>query len=216
MPGKRRKINGSLEKSSNRLDVTKCSVAFAAVALCLQAPAALAQNREDFCGAGAPRGFEARAENARTGRYVNSVYGFSLDVPAQLVGYTSARGPDRGFVIELSQSPRAYLRVEAAYDAFYDIDAAGVHRRDLNSVRLHDAVLSDQGSQISLAGERGGRYLTRMQCRGESDAGIHDAVLVVRHREIYRIDLHTVPARYARDRRQLEVMIRSWRWESLR
>src|SRR5579863_6476234 len=143
MTGKRRKINNSLEKSTNRLDVTKWRAALGACALWLLVAGAPAQNREDFCGAGVPRGFETRAENARTGRYVNSVYGYSIDVPPRLVGYTSSVGPDRGFLIALSESPRAYLRVDAGYDAFYDIDAAGVHRRDLNSVRLHDAVLSD-------------------------------------------------------------------------
>ena len=55
-------------------------------------------------------------------------------------------GPERGFVIVLSQLPRAYLRVDASYDAFYDINPAGVHQRDLNAIRLHDAVLTDEAA----------------------------------------------------------------------
>lgn len=213
---KHRKINGSLEKSTNRLDLRNSPPVLCACAALLLASGAPAQNREDFCGAGGVRGFEAQPDRARSGRYVNSVYGYSVDVPAGLVGYTSASGPDRGFLITLSASPRAYLRVDAGYDAFYDIDAAGVHRRDRNTVRLHDAVISDESSAVSLASVAGTRSVMHLQCHGDPAVGIHEAIIVVRNREIYRIDLQTVPGRYAQDRRHLEAVMRSWRWESVR
>ena len=213
--GKIRKINTCLEKSSNRLDLVVTRAAPALCALWLLVASAQAQNREDFCGGGGPRGFAVQPERARTGRYVNQVYGYSVEVPAKLVAYVSAAGPDRGFLIPLADSPRAYLRVDAGYDAFYDIDAAGVHRRDLNTVRLHDALLGDQTSAGELAHEPGERYVMRLQCRGDAEA-IHEAVIVVRNREIYRIDLQTAPERYAQDRRQLESIVRSWRWETVR
>jgi hypothetical protein len=45
---------------------------------------------------------------------------------------------------------------------------------------------------------------------------VHEAVIVVRRREIYRLDLQSTPDRLAQDQRQLDAMIRSWRWEAIR
>jgi hypothetical protein len=41
---------------------------------------------------------------------------------------------------------------------------------------------------------------------------IHDDVIVMRRREIYRVDLQTVPERYSQDVKLLEGIVRSWRW----
>lgn len=178
---------------------------------------ASAQGRSDFCGPGLPRGFEPAPERMRSGRYVNAAYGYSVAIPARLAGIVGATGPERGFLIALSDTPpRAYLRVDAGYDAFYDITAAGVHRRDLNTIRLHDAVVADEAAEVSLAREAGGRFLMRLQCRDGVDSILHETVIVVRSREIYRLDLQSTPERIAQDRRLLDAMIRSWRWEAIR
>ena len=192
------------------------ALACALALLALVSPGANAQNRADFCGPGLPRGFEPAPERMRSGRYVNAAYGYSVDIPARLAGIVGAAGPERGFLIALSDTPRAYLRVEAGYDAFYDITAAGVHRRDLNTIRLHDAMIADEAAQVSLAREAGGRFLMRLQCRGSGDLIVHEAVIVVRSREIYRLDLQSTPERLTQDRRLLDAMIRSWRWEAIR
>lgn len=189
-----------------------CALALSALACA----GASAQSRTDFCGPGLPRGFEPAPQRMRSGRYVNAAYGYSVDIPARLAGIVGAPGPERGFLIALSDTPRAYLRVDAGYDAFYDITAAGVHRRDLNTIRLHDAVVADEAAEVSLAREAGGRFLMRLQCGGGGDLVVHEAVLVVRSREIYRLDLQSTPERLAQDRRLLDAMIRSWRWEAIR
>lgn len=179
-------------------------------------PVASAQGRADFCGPGLPQGFESKSEHTRSARYVNAAYGYSVEIPAGLSAVVSAMGPERGFLIALSEMPLAYLRVDAGYDAFYDITPAGVHRRDLNAIRLHDAVLADESAQVSLSREAGGRFVTRLQCHGEADSLVHETVIVVRRREIYRLDLQSTLDRFAQDRRQLDAMIRSWRWETIR
>jgi hypothetical protein len=211
-----RKINAAVRQSSKRLDLCRSAVIVALGAWLLGPVDANAQSRDDFCGRGLTQGFDPAPERTHGGRYVNAAYGYSLDIPAGLAGITSATGPQRGFIISLSELPRAYLRVDAAYDAFYDITAAGVHRRDLNTIRLHDTVLADESAEVSLSHQAGGRFLTRLQCRGGSDIVVHETVIVVRAREIYRLDLQSTPDRLAQDRRQLEAMIRSWRWEAVR
>jgi hypothetical protein len=169
----------------------------------------------EFCGTTPAPGFDQPPNRVHTGHYLNPVYGYSVLIPAPLSAYTSAAGPERGFGIVLSWTPRAYVSVDAAYDAFYDISAQGVHRRDINAIRLHDLVLSDQASYYSLARTEGGRYLTRVQCAGDPQVYIHEDVIVVRNREIYRLNLQSVAERYAKDVKVLNAMLRSWKWEPI-
>jgi hypothetical protein len=171
---------------------------------------------EQVCGAQPPAGFDQPPSQARRGHYLNPVYGYALDIPATLTGYVQAPGPERGFGIVLSWTPRAYLRVDASYDALFDITAQGVHRSDLGAIRQHDTVLDDQASVSTLANRSGMHFVTRVQCKGDSQLFIHEAVIVMLNREIYRIELQTVPERYAADMKILSAMLQSWRWEKVR
>jgi hypothetical protein len=170
--------------------------------------------RGEFCGALPAPGFDQPPNLAHSGHYLNQIYGYSLTIPAALRAYTPAAGPERGFGIVLSWSPRAFLSVDAAYDVYYDISAEGVHRRDINAIRLHDLVLGDQASASALAQVAGARYVTQVQCAGDPGIYIHDDVIVVRNREIYRLNLQSVPERYAEDIKVLNAMLRSWHWQT--
>src|ERR1700733_1151862 len=183
------------------------------IALCALAAAGAARAGDEFCGTAPTAGFDQPPNRAHTGRYLNAVYGYSLAIPAPLSAYSQSGVAERGFGIVLSWTPRAYLSVDAAYDVYYDISAEGVHRRDINAIRLHDVVAGDQSSAVSLAQAAGGRYLTRVQCAGSPQVYIHDDVIVVRNREIYRLNLQSVPERYAADVKVLDAMLRSWRWQ---
>jgi hypothetical protein len=168
-----------------------------------------------FCGAQPAIGFDQPPNQPRRGHYLNAQYGYSADIPATLTAYTVAPGPERGFGIVLSWDPRAYLRVDASYDALFDITAQGVHRSDLGAMRQHDTVVDDQTSVSSVAARPAMRFVSRVQCNGNSDLFIHDEVIVVVNREIYRLHLQTVPERYVADVRVLNAMLRSWRWEKI-
>ena len=208
-----RKINARKDCSCATSNRTRPIVLVVWTALMpISAPAA-AQNRDDFCGERLPGAFEQPTAQTHVGRYVNNVYGYSVDIPVGMQALTGASGPERGFVIPLSQAPRAYLRVDAAYDVFYDITADGVHRRDLNTIRLHDQLLSDQSGTVALAREPGLRAVIRLQCRGGSEILVHEEIIAVRQREIYRLDLQSTPDRLGEDERALNVLLKSWRWE---
>src|ERR1035437_3769808 len=188
-----RKINDPKPQSASPLDVARVAVALCLSVIALAAVAVHAQTRDDYCGGRPPPGFDQPLSRAHTGRYVNDTYGYSLTIPAGFTAFTSASGPERGFVIGLAGTPRVFLSVDASYDAFYDITASGVHRRDLNTIRLHDAVLSDKVADAVLAQTAGGRYLLRVQCRDVHAVIIHEEIIVLRNREIYRLDLQSTP-----------------------
>jgi hypothetical protein len=168
--------------------------------------------RDEYCGKLPAAGFDQPPNRERSGRYDNAVYGYSVTIPPGLRGYVSATGAERGFGIVLSWTPRSFLLVDAAYDAFFDITAQGVHRSDLAAIRLHDSLLDDQAANVTLAQKEGGRYVTRLRCGSAPQIFIHDQVLVLVNREIYRLDLQTVPERYDADVKVLNAMLQSWRW----
>jgi len=51
-----------------------------------------------------------------------------------------------------------------------------------------------------------------VRCAGSARIYRYDEVIVVRDREIYRLDLQSVPDRFAADDRVLEAMLRSFSW----
>jgi hypothetical protein len=212
-----RQINAPKQQCSNPHQVTRRVAATGLTGVLLLAAAlAQAQTRGDYCGARPPSGFDQPPNIAHTGRYINQTYGYSLTIPPGLTAFTAAGAPERGFIIGLSTSPRVMLSVDASYDAFYDITASGVHQRDLNTIRLHDRVLTDVAAAASLAHGAGARYLMHLQCHDAPSAFVHEEIIVLRNREIYRLDLQSTPERYDQDVRYLNAMLKSWRWEALR
>ena len=187
------------------------AVGLCAALACASAPLA-AQTGEAYCGPTVPAGFDQSPVHARTGHYVNSTYGYSLTIPAGLTAYTDQSGPERDLFMMLSQSPRATLTASALYDIFYDITAPGVHSRDINAIRLHDALLDDRAEDSALDKVAGGRYVLLVQCHGEAGPLVHDELIVLRNREIYSQDLQSSPERYETDRRVLDAIARSWHW----
>jgi hypothetical protein len=188
----------------------------ATLVVALFASAAIGQTRQEFCGLVPPPGFDQAPNVAHTGRYVNATYGYSVRIPAPLVGFTSASGPERGFGIVLSWTPRAFLRVDASYDVFYDLTANGVHRSDLNAVRVHDTLVADAAAAAALDSAPGGHYRFQLRCSGDPSLYVIENILVVRRREVYRLQLQTTPERFDRDHRVLEQLARSWRWQPRR
>jgi hypothetical protein len=178
-------------------------------------PGAPAPRVDPYCGALPATGFDRPPNRAHSGDYVNAVYGYAVTIPDDLIGYTPFPGAQKGFSIVLSWKPRAVLSVDAVYDVFYDITPAGVHLRDVVGVRLYDQLLSDHSQPGSLDGTAGGRFRMSVRCAGDPQTWLHEDVIVVRNREIYRVDLQTVPQRYAQDVRVLDALLHSWRWVPL-
>ena len=198
---------------ARRADAATALVAVTLVVAALLSNVGVAASR--FCGAVPAAGFDQPPNRAHAGQYVNAVYGYSVNIPAAFSGYSASGAPERGFGILLSSSPRAFLRVDAAYDSFFDITAPGVHRSDLNAMRQHDSVIEDHAQDIVLAYKPGSRFLTRVRCGDDAHIFIHDDVIVMVNREIYRLDLQSVPERYAADVKALNAMLRSWRWQAI-
>ena len=160
--------------------------------------------------------FDRAPNRALIGQFNDAPYGYAVTIPSGLTAHAPPDTAVPGFGIVLSWEPRVYLQASAAYDQFFDITAAGVHRRDVQGLRLHDQLLEEQAVPDTLAGEPGVRVRMRFQCPGDPQIYLHEGFIVMRHREIYRLELQTVPARYAEDAALFDAMQRSWRWLPVR
>lgn len=175
-------------------------------------PSQNAADAQSYCRHFAADTAVSASAQAWRGRYTNRLYGYAVTIPNQRVGYAPASAPARDLVIALSAKPSTLLRVDAAYDALYDITAAGVHTRDRADVALFDRLLSDDVQPFSLAGVSGGRYRMRVLCRADNEPRVFESIIVVRNREIYRLDLQTRANRLREDEALLEAMAGSWSW----
>ena len=173
---------------------------------------AAAAQADPFCGPSLVAGLSLAPNPAHAGPYANPLYRYAVTVPAGLTGYTPVTAAPRGFIVPLAGATAADLRVDAAYDAMYDVTAAGVHTRDTMNVRLFDRLLSDHAEAASLDGAPGGRYQMQVICPGSTQIHVFDDVIVMRNRELYRLELQTTPQRAPQDEVLLEQMLTSWRW----
>ena len=155
--------------------------------------------------------------------YRNYVYGYSVGIPAGMVGSGSTPpAPDHGFGIDLDDPrstawngrpgfPQSYLNVDGSYNS-YDWE------------RLDDAV----NSRLGFLREKGGNV--RVLSRAETRLGGLRALRVVARYErdgvemvsdevvafgpeaspVYRLSLSTPLAKYERDRPVLEALQASW------
>jgi hypothetical protein len=159
--------------------------------------------------------FDRAPNRALIGQFDDAPYRYAVTIPSGLTAHAPPDKAVQGFGIVLSWEPRVYLQVHAAYDVFFDITAAGVHRRDVQGLRLHDKLLEEQATPDTLGGEPALRVRMRFQCPGDPQIYQHEGIIAIRNREIYRLELQTVPARYAEDVALLHAMQRSWRWLSV-
>ncbi len=172
--------------------------------------AAIAAQNDPFCSPGLLAGLAEPTSTAHQGRYANAPYRYAVTIPAGLTGYTRAGMAARGFTILLANA--AALRVDATYDSFYDITAAGVHTRDAMDVRLLDRLVTQHAESYLLAGVPGGRYQMQVLCPDSRGIHVFEDVIVVRNREIYRVELQTTPQRLSQDEPLLQQLLGSWRW----
>jgi hypothetical protein len=163
-------------------------------------------------------------------RYYNYDYGFSVDLPAHMVGARSpAPAPNHGFGVDLDNPqstlwtnsddfPVSYLYVDASYNS-----PEGESLDD--AIKEHLGFIAEEGSNVSvlsrtktrLAGLRAERVVARYEKGGE--AMMSDEVVAFREENgeyvVYTIDLSTPLSNYDRDKPVLEEMQKTWRLQPL-
>lgn len=150
-------------------------------------------------------------------RYSNYDYAYSVRVPKGLTGLRSPSPfPNHGFVIELSDQPKASLSVDASYNAAewnsFD-DAIKAHK---------DFFKREAGGEVKLVTKAptvlGG--LSAIHFTMKRDTEVREVLLAFRKAAgevgiVYEIVLTTPASRYNEDKHLIAELQRTWRLKSL-
>lgn len=162
------------------------------------------------------------------GWYENYVYGYSVEIPAGMLGVGSTSpAPQHGFVIDLDNpgsaawlgqkdAPESYISANGSYnslgwkrlDEAADDQLTCLHEKGVN-VRVQSRTTT------RLAGLRAVRVVARYEKEGE--VWVSDDIVALRRWDYsgevsiaYTLDLDTPLSKYARDRPVLEEMQKAW------
>jgi len=155
-------------------------------------------------------------------RYSNYDYGYSVRIPKGLTGVRSPSPfPNHGFLIELSEHPKASVSVDASYNAAEwrsFADAINAHKR-----YFKDEVGGDVSVVARVPAVLGGLRATRfMMKRTESgpDTELQEVLLAFRNVPgevgiVYEIVLTTPTSRYNKDKHLIAELQRTWKLKNL-
>lgn len=164
-------------------------------------PASQVLNRDE----GAPTNYR--------GRYVNEVYGYSVEIPEGLVGVGAAPpAPNHGVSIVLSEEPEARIWIDGSYNSLFwsTLDEAAA---------AHVETAKRQASEVEVIGRSPTRLHnltgTRITLRRKGGAVIEDIVLALRKTKdevgiVYSLSLSTPESRYTQDKEVFDRVVQSW------
>lgn len=161
------------------------------------------------------------------GRYVNHAYGYSVEIPAGMLGVGSTPpAPQHGFGIDLDNPrssawngapkfPKSYLYVDGSYNSLF-WEQLG------DAVKSHLSFLREEGRNVRVQSRTwtrlGGLRAVRVVARYEKDGEemVNDEVIALQRdadgdaSAVHNISLSTPLSKYERDRQTLEALMKSW------
>jgi hypothetical protein len=156
-------------------------------------------------------------------RYSNYDYAYSVRLPEGITGIRSPSPfPNHGFLIQLSDHPKASLSVDASYNA------AEWNSFD-DAIKAHmDYFKDDTGGEVRLVaraptvlgGLRAIRFRMKSGISEPNDPEVQEVILAFRKAPgevgiVYEITLTTVTSRYDQDKRLVASLQRTWRLRKL-
>ena len=157
-------------------------------------------------------------QTAYQGRYLNEVYGYSIEIPKGLRGEgVSPPAPNHGVTIILSEQPEARIWTDGSFNSLFwsSLDEAVADRIEGNrNVVSQVEVIKRSNTRLH---DLNAVHLTlRHKDRGASEFVVEDVVLALRDTKdevgiVYSISLTTVESRYNRDKEVFDEIVRSWR-----
>jgi len=151
-------------------------------------------------------------------RYSNYDYGYSVRIPKGLTGVRSPSPfPNHGFLIELSEHPKASVSVDASYNA-------AEWRSFADAINAHKRYFKDEvGGEVSVVARvpavLGGLRATRFMMKSKTSE-VQEVLLAFRNVPgevgiVYEIVLTTPTSRYNKDKHLIAELQRTWKLKNL-
>ncbi len=156
----------------------------------------------------------ADSENYKwTRRYLNYVYGYGVNIPKGLTGYSDLPpSPQHGFGIVLSWESRAYLYFDGSYNSFEAKNTKELEQLHLKWLEEESGqIISIKKYKTRLGSLTARRYVAERKCKNKAGIFIEDNTILLHKGIVYSACLLTTQERYASDKAVLEKMLRTWR-----
>jgi hypothetical protein len=161
-------------------------------------------------------GFDDPSMASHRGEYINSLYEYSVSIPAELVGHSSPPpAPSHGFGILLGLQKDGYLWIDGSWNSFGYESSQAVGRDNSVYLKERGAVISSTKTRSwMLAGIPASRSTLQYRCPGSQEVIINDVVAALSpdKSKVWQICLDTKQSRYERDLAIYEAVLRSWRY----
>lgn len=149
------------------------------------------------------------------GLYENKAYGYSVAIPANLVGYDGANPfYQQGFVILLGADPKSYIFVNGEPNSLEFARPADAAARFLEYLQRNGSkVESSKITDSQLGALRAALLVATYTCPGSTERYVRASVVAISpdKSRLYEVTLHAHSDRFEQDRAVLDALVKSWK-----
>jgi hypothetical protein len=162
-----------------------------------------------------PKDLTNREHREYRGIYENKAYGYSVVIPANLVGYDGVNPfYQSGFGIILGPEPTSYVVVDSEKNSLEFARPTEAASRSLRYLRKHgNRVKSSKITESKLGQLKAAFLVATYTCKGSKDRYVRASMVAISHDKsnLYEITLYARSDRFERDRAVLNALVKSWK-----
>ncbi len=210
-----------MSSETSKVSARRKRKTFASPCLCLAMllAAGLLQNcmciAQHTCRGVPPPGFDVPSMASFRGEYTNSVYEYSVTIPAGLTGYSSPPpSPAHGFGVSLGAKKEGYLWVDGSWNSLEFESSEMAAQAVGDYLKKRGAIISESKVGPWKLGEfLASRVIVRYSCPGSGGLFVRDEVVALStsKSKIWELGIDTPLVSYEQDCRILEAILKSWR-----
>jgi hypothetical protein len=149
------------------------------------------------------------------GPYENKAYGYSIVIPANLVGYDGVNPfYQQGFGVLLGAEPQSYVFVDGEPNSLEFARPADAASRFVDYLRKHGSrVESSKITDTQLGGLKAALLVATYTCSGSTERYVRASVVAISPDKstVYEVTLFAHSSRFEQDRVVLDALVKSWK-----
>lgn len=172
-------------------------------------------SRAQYCNF-PPKGLTQGEHREYRGLYENKVYGYTVVIPKDLVGYDDANPLyQKGFGIILGAEPRSYVFVNGEPNSLEFDRPVSAASRSLEFLGKHARqVESSKITESQLGSLKAALFVATYTCPGSTERYVKASVIAISpdKSKLYEVTVYSHANRFEHDRAVLDVLAKSWKY----
>lgn len=149
------------------------------------------------------------------GLYENKAYGYSVEIPTDLVGYDGANPLyQQGFGIILGAEPKSYILANGEPNSLEFTRPVDAASQFLKYLRKHASkVESSKITESRLGALKGALLIATYTCPGSTERYVRASMIAISpdKSKLYEVTLYARADRFGQDRAVLDALAKSWK-----